>query len=220
MQTLNITFDLETCALCPTAAVMSIGAVVWNDKAEDTPFALDDGFEKGVSFYRHVDLRSSFLDGFAFDKKTSEWWASQDDKVKKALLDYDDNPLEPIDCVVDDFFCFIQDTKKEVSAKETKLWSQGADFDIAILRNICDKYNMEIPVNYRNFRDHRTFFMEGARLLCDKSGAEFDPERAYLLVDQYEGDGEAHDPIFDCKKSIYSTWQMMKHLRCFGNNNE
>ena len=220
MQTLNITFDLETCALCPTAAVMSIGAVVWNDKAEDTPFALDDGFEKGVSFYRHVDLRSSFLDGFAFDKKTSEWWSSQDDKVKKAVLDYDDNPLEPIDCVVDDFFCFIQDTKKEVSAKEIKLWSQGADFDIAILRNICDKYNMEIPVNYRNFRDHRTFFMEGARLLCDKSGAEFDPERAYLLVDQYEGDGEAHDPIFDCKKSIYSTWQMMKHLRCFGNNNE
>lgn len=220
MQTLNITFDLETCALCPTAAVMSIGAVVWNDKAEDTPFALDDGFEKGVSFYRHVDLRSSFLDGFAFDKKTSEWWSSQDDKAKKALLDYDDNPLEPIDCVVDDFFCFIQDTKKEVSAKEIKLWSQGADFDIAILRNICDKYNMEIPVNYRNFRDHRTFFMEGARLLCDKSGAEFDPERAYLLVDQYEGDGEAHDPIFDCKKSIYSTWQMMKHLRCFGNNNE
>lgn len=219
MQTLNITFDLETCALCPTAAVMSIGAVVWNDKAEDTPFALD-GFEKGVSFYRHVDLRSSFLDGFAFDKKTSEWWASQDDKVKKAVLDYDDNPLEPIDCVVDDFFCFIQNTKKEVSAKEIKLWSQGADFDIAILRNICDKYNMEIPVNYRNFRDHRTFFMEGARLLCDKSGAEFDPERAYLLVDQYEGDGEAHDPIFDCKKSIYSTWQMMKHLRCFGNNNE
>lgn len=220
MQTLNITFNLETCALCPTAAVMSIGAVVWNDKAEDTPFALDDGFEKGVSFYRHVDLRSSFLDGFAFDKKTSELWASQDDKVKKALLDYDDTPLEPIDCVVDDFFCFIQDTKKEVSAKEIKLWSQGADFYIAILRNICHKYNMEIPVNYRNFRDHRTFFMEGARLLCDKSGAEFDPERAYLLVDQYEGDGEAHDPIFDCKKSIYSTWQMMKHLRCFGNNNE
>lgn len=220
MQTLNITFDLETCALCPTAAVMSIGAVVWNDKAEDSPFALDDGLEKGVSFYRHVDLRSSFLDGFTFDKKTSEWWASQNDKVKKAVLDYDDDPLKPIDCVVDDFFCFIQDTKKEVPAKQINLWSQGTDFDIAILRNICDKYNMEIPVNYRNFRDHRTFFMEGARLLCDKSGTEFDPERAYLLVDQYEGDGEAHDPIFDCKKSIYSTWQMMKHLRCLGNNNE
>ncbi len=37
----DITFDLETCALCPTAAVMSTGAVVWNRDGEDTPF-LDD----------------------------------------------------------------------------------------------------------------------------------------------------------------------------------
>lgn len=38
---IDITFDLETCALCLTAVVMSIGAVVWNRDGEDTPF-LDD----------------------------------------------------------------------------------------------------------------------------------------------------------------------------------
>lgn len=38
---IDITFDLETRALCPTATVMSIAAVVWNRKGEDTPF-LDD----------------------------------------------------------------------------------------------------------------------------------------------------------------------------------
>ena len=26
-------------------------------------------------------------------------------------------------------------------------------------------------------------------------------------------EGAAHDPIFDCKRSIYSTWQMMKKIR-------
>lgn len=220
MQTLNITFDLETCALCPTAAVMSIGAVAWNDKAEETPFDLTGVYKEGYSFYRHVDLRSSFLDGFTFDAKTAKWWMAQSAEAKKSLLELDAEPLMPIDVVVGDFFRFFLCLQKEMSAPKINLWSQGTDFDIAILRNICDKYNIEIPVNYRNFRDHRTFFMEGARLLCDKSGTEFDPERAYLLVDQYEGDGEAHDPIFDCKKSIYSTWQMMKHLRCLGNNNE
>ena len=79
MGELNITFDLETCALCPTAAVMSIGAVAWNAAAEDDPFT--DGLSGGYSFYRHVDLRSSFVDGLTFDKKTSEWWATQGDDV-------------------------------------------------------------------------------------------------------------------------------------------
>ena len=49
MGELNITFDLETCALCPTAAVMSIGAVAWNAAAEDDPagkaVAAVSGFE-------------------------------------------------------------------------------------------------------------------------------------------------------------------------------
>lgn len=208
---LNITFDLETCALCPTAAVMSIGAVAWNADAEDNPFAFK--FSNDYSFYRHVDLRSSFVDGFTFDSKTSEWWATQDDDAKKALLEYDAVPLHPIDEVIENFFGFIQYVQEETSAKEVKLWSQGTDFDIAILRNICSKYGIEIPVSYKNFRDHRTFFMEGAKIICDKAGVELDERKEYQLVEEYDGPGEPHNPVFDCKRSINSTWQMMKHLR-------
>lgn len=208
---LNITFDLETCALCPTAAVMSIGAVAWNADAEDNPFT--DGFSNDYCFYRHVDLRSSFVDGFTFDSKTSEWWATQDDGAKKALLEYDDVPLHPIADVIEDFVYFIQYIQEEMSAKEVKLWSQGSDFDIAILKNICRKYGIEEPVSYKNFRDHRTFFMEGAKIICDKAGVELDERKAYSLVDEYDGPGEPHNPVFDCRRSIFSTWQMMKLLR-------
>lgn len=208
---INITFDLETCSLCPTAAVMSIGAVAWNADAEVNPFT--DGFSGDYCFYRHVDLRSSFVDGFSFDKKTSDWWTTQKDDAKRSLLEYDEMPLRPIDIVIEEFFRFITSVQAENSAKEVKLWSQGSDFDIAILRNICRKYDMEIPVRYNNFRDHRTFFMEGAKIICDKVGVEFDDNRAYLLVDEYDGSGEPHNPVYDCKRSIYSTWQMMKHLK-------
>lgn len=208
---LNITFDLETCALCPTAAVMSIGAVAWNADAEDNPF--EDGFPNDYRFYRHVDLRSSFVDGFTFDEKTSSWWASQSDDAKRSLLEYDVIPLRSIDSVIEDFFVFIKYIQKEVSAKDVKLWSQGTDFDIAILKNICRKYDIEVPVSHKNFRDHRTFFMEGAKIICDKAGVELDEHKAYQLVDEYDGPGEPHDPVFDCKRSIFSTWQMMKHLR-------
>lgn len=208
---LNITFDLETCALCPTAAVMSIGAVAWNADAEDNPFT--DGFSGDYCFYRHVDLCSSFVDGFTFDNKTAEWWATQEDGAKKALLEYDDVPLHPIADVIEDFVYFIQYIQEETSAKEVKLWSQGTDFDIAILKNICRKYGIEMPVSYKNFRDHRTFFMEGAKIICDKAGVELDEHKAYSLVDEYDGPGEPHNPVFDCRRSIFSTWQMMKHLR-------
>lgn len=211
MGELNITFDLETCALCPTAAVMSIGAVAWNAAAEDDPFT--DGLSDGYFFYRHVDLRSSFIDGLTFDRKTSEWWATQGDDVKKSLLDYDEKPLQSIDSVIEDFFSFIAYVQDETSAMEVKLWSQGTDFDIGILKNICSKYSIEIPVSYKNFRDHRTFFMEGAKIVCGEAGVELDSNKAYLLVNEYDGPGEPHNPVYDCKRSIYSTWQMMKHLR-------
>lgn len=208
---LNITFDLETCALCPTAAVMSIGAVAWNADAEDNPFT--EGFHGEYCFYRHVDLRSSFVDGFTFDGKTSEWWATQNEEAKKALLEYDEVPLRPVDSVIEDFFSFIQYVQEETSAKNVKLWSQGTDFDIAILRNICRKYDIEVPVSHKNFRDHRTFFLEGAQIIYDKDGVEFDEHKAYQLVYAYAGSGEPHNPVFDCKRSIFSTWQMMKRLR-------
>lgn len=213
---INVTFDLETCALCPTAAVMSIGAVAWNADAEVNPFT--DGFSGDYCFYQHVDLRSSFVDGFTFEKKTSDWWMTQDDDAKKALLEYDEMPLRPIDIVIKDFFGFISSVQTENSTKEVKLWSQGSDFDIAILRNICSKYNIEIPVSYKNFRDHRTFFMEGAKIVCDKAGVELDDSKAYLMVDEYDGPGEPHNPIYDCKRSIWFTWQMMKHLNSLAVN--
>ena len=209
---LNVTFDLETCALCPTAAVMSIGAVAWNADAEDNPFT--EGFPGEYCFYRHVDLRSSFVDGFTFDGKTSEWWATQNEDAKKALLEYDDVPLRSIDGVIEDFFGFIQHVQKETSAKEVKLWSQGTDFDIANLKNICGKYDIEIPVSHKNFRDHRTFFLEGTNIICGKPGAELDDEhKTYPVVVEYDGPGEPHNPVFDCKRSIFSTWQIMKRLR-------
>lgn len=40
MKTLDVTFDLETCSLQPTAAVMSVGAVAWDRTAQDVPFNL------------------------------------------------------------------------------------------------------------------------------------------------------------------------------------
>lgn len=219
---LDITFDLETCALCPTAAVMSFGAVAWDRNKAETPFFHTDANNRELDadfvFSFHVDLRSMFLDGFTFDQNTAKWWSEQSADAKKSLLDWDteDTPCMPIETVVKGFIDWIGDVMRVTGEKDVCLWSQGADFDIAILRNICNKYDITLPISYKNFRDHRTFFLEGAHTICDIAGIEFDPSRAYTLVDELDVKGGApHDPVFDCQRSIYATWQMMKHLRCF-----
>lgn len=213
MDILDITFDFETCALCPTAAVMSIGAVAWGRDFENTPFFGEgNGMKTLCQFYKHVDLRSQFLDGFTFDASTSIWWKEKDSKAKQELLSDDDTtPLLSIEGVMEHFFAWIKGLSEDLSADNIYLWAQGTDFDIAILRHICHRYNKQIPVRYTKFRDHRTFFLEGARLLS--RGGRDEIRYSDFAEDFDDGENIVHSPLYDCKRSIYSTWQMMKQLK-------
>ena len=217
---LDITIDFETCSLCPTAAVMSIGSVAWRRDNTASPFyQLKDGKQDPASVFScHIDLRSMFINGFAFDEKTAEWWKAKTDEAKASLLSSDsyELPCRPIDVAVKDLFEWMQDFKKEQYEQDICLWAQGSDFDIAILRNICYKFGIEVPVHYTNFRDHRTFIYEAARLIYKAKGESYVPSKAYKLVEDYKniGKGAEHDSVFDCNRSIYSTWQMMRMLDC------
>lgn len=217
---LDITIDLETCSLCPTAAVMSIGAVAWRRDNTASPFyQLKDGKQDPASVFScHIDLRSMFINGFAFDEKTAEWWKTKTDEAKASLLSSDsyELPCRPIDVAVKGLFEWIEDFKKEQGEQEVCLWAQGSDFDIAILRYICYKFGIDMPLPHTGFRDHRTFIYEAARLICKARGWSYDPSKAYILVEDYKNieKGAEHDPVFDCNRSIYSTWQMMRKLDC------
>lgn len=223
---IDITIDFETTSLAPTAAIMSVGAVAWKRYDEESPFfGRGDGLLRYPTFSAHVDLRSCFVEGFTFDQSTAEWWSHQSEKAKQALLDYDDgdNPCLPIDIVIADLLGWIKDDVQEaLGDTELCLWAQGTDFDIAILRYACYKLGIKFTIKHTQFRDHRTYYLEGARLLWLLNNAlghenvPFSVDWAYKQTQDYQDiadEGAAHDPIFDCKRSIYSTWQMMKKIR-------
>lgn len=219
---IDVTVDLETCSLSPTAAVMSLGAVAWKRYGNESPFFDEgDGVLRNSTFFAHVDLRSMFINGFAFDKSTAEWWSKQSDEAKAALLDSDneESPCQPIDVVVNDLFGWIAYIKKKLGDDELCLWAQGTDFDVAVLRYICYKLGIKFEIKHTSLRDHRTFYLECARIIWDAAepnGERFDLDKAYALTMDYKDitdEGAAHDPVFDCKRSIYSTWQMMKKIR-------
>ena len=217
---LDITIDFETCSLCPTAAVMSIGAVAWRRDNETSPFyQLTDGTHDPASVFScHIDLRSMFVNGFTFDERTAAWWGTKMDEAKASLLSSDsyELPCRPIEVAVKDLFEWANDFKKEQGEQDVCLWAQGADFDIAILRNICYKFGIHTPLPYTNFRDHRTFTYEAAHLICNSCDMSYDPSKTFDMVEDYKTieQGAEHDPVFDCKRSIYSTWQMMRKLAC------
>lgn len=217
---LDITIDLETCSLCPTAAVMSIGSVAWRRDNTASPFYnLKGGKQDPASVFScHIDLRSMFINGFTFDEKTAAWWKAKTDEAKDSLLSNDsyELPCRPIDVAVKDLFEWAQDFKKEQGEQDVCLWAQGSDFDIAILRYICYKFGIDMPLPHTGFRDHRTFIYEAARLICNVRGWSYDPSKAYSLIEDYKNieNGAEHDPVFDCNRSIYSTWQMMRKLDC------
>lgn len=215
---LDITIDFETCSLCPTAAVMSIGAVAWRRDNTASPFYnLKGGKQDPASVFScHIDLRSMFINGFTFDEKTAAWWNTKTDEAKTSLLSSDsyELPCRPIDVAVKDLFEWIEDFKKEQGEQDICLWAQGSDFDIAILRYICYKFGIDIPLPYTSTRDHRTFIYEAARLIYKAKEEPYVPSKAYYLVEDYKNieKGAEHDPVFDCNRSIYSTWQMMRKL--------
>ena len=178
---LDITIDFETCSLCPTAAVMSIGAVAWKRDNETSPFyQLIDGTHDPASVFScHIDLRSMFVNGFTFDERTAAWWGTKMDEAKASLLSSDsyELPCRPIEVAVKDLFEWANDFKKDQGEQDVCLWAQGADFDIAILRNICYKFGIDTPLPYTSFRDHRTFTYEAARLIFDSCDMPYDTSK-------------------------------------------
>lgn len=228
MTHLDFTIDFETCSLSANAAVMQVAVVPWFRDNESDPFC--SGHEE-APFVGYVDLRTCVVDGFDFDPATIRWWEQRGNAAKAAVTA---ELPEAITDVLINTLDYIRRIVKRYELQSICLWCQGPDVDIAILRNLCRKYdiNLEDIVPHTQFRDCRTIILEAALIEAERSmngkstkanGIALplqilaDPSLAYRLFDplpeQYTSGKEAHDALYDALRSSWNTWQALGWIK-------
>lgn len=238
MKHLDFTIDFETCSMSANAAVMQVAIVPWLRDNDCDPFCSEEGVP--CPYVGYVDLRTCVVDGFDFDPATVKWWSERSYAAKKAVTA--DLP-KPVSDVLITTLDYIRDIKKRHDVDSMCLWCQGPDVDIAILRNLCRKYdvNLEDIIPHTCFRDCRTVILEAAyKLACQQrldaiataetllqdgtpvpSPAVSPQEvlagsrKAYDLFPPLPSryDGCLHDANYDALRSTWYTWQALRVLR-------
>lgn len=190
---LNVMIDLETLSLSPNAAIIQIAT---------KPFRLDGmdvekpngGSLDAPSLLTDVDATTCAMYNFDFDKGTIEWWSKNSLANEAFMSRYrcSNSILYALEQLSDAF----KHWKDETGTDEIVVWSQGTDFDIAVIRNAYRKVfgsESSLPWKYTNTRDARTYFLEAAQIFAPNV------EKPYDLI---KTEGTQHHALADVEWSI------------------
>ena len=131
----DIMLDLETLSTDTDGAIVSIGAVRFNENS------IDDN-----SFYRVITIQSNIDEGRTISGSTLKWWLSQDAKAKAM---FQDETAVSLGQALDEFRDWVG-----ADAKTARVWGNGADFDNAMVKHAYA--NQGAPWEFYNSRCFRT----------------------------------------------------------------
>ncbi|WP_105215757.1 3'-5' exonuclease [Pseudoalteromonas sp. T1lg22] len=144
----NVMLDLETMGNGSKAAIVAIGACLFNPVTG----------EIGEKFEAIVSLKSSAYYG-EMDAGTVLWWMEQDDAARQVLLRKDAVVLKN---ALEQFTAWLDTNIAEW--KERVVWGNGCTFDNVILGNALKACRMKQPWPYSGDRDVRTLVDLGRTL--------------------------------------------------------
>jgi hypothetical protein len=138
----HVMIDLETLATVPGAAVISVGALVFDPM---------DRWFKGPHFYMNVDVKSCEEIGLVIDPRTHAWWQHPDRADAWAQMQTDQMPIAGVVKAFNMWF-------RKHAGSETPVWAHGAAFDFPIWEMATKFCGESVPWNFRYVRDTRTIF--------------------------------------------------------------
>jgi hypothetical protein len=163
MATKHVMLDLETLGTGSNAAILSIGAVVFDPFTKEWP-------ENPATFYRPVDLFTSMNAGGQIDASTIAWWMQQSDQARAdAFAQPEGAGRGAIQEVINDFadwLGFVSFADKvapdpmpdnfTLEGDEISIWGNGVGFDNVILANAYRRFGLPVPWNFHKDRCYRT----------------------------------------------------------------
>lgn len=137
----EIMLDLETMGVGNDAAIIAVGAVVF-DLASDT-------YTEENSFYSTVDLQSAVSSGGVISPSTVMWWMQQSDEARAEFL----NGGNHIEDTLSSFRGWLLNINRFY---DIQVWGNGSDFDNVILRSAYERVGLSTPWHFRENRCFRT----------------------------------------------------------------
>lgn len=139
---LRVMIDLETMGDGPDAAIVAIGACIFDHKT----IRID------VPLFSHtVSLVSSMMAGGQVSASTVMWWLKQSAVARRAL---ESEPHGSIGMAIQQFRKWWGDLPEQ----PVNVWSHGSTFDLVIMDQAHRRFGRSVPWGFRQVRDTRTVF--------------------------------------------------------------
>lgn len=135
----DIMVDCETLGVVADAVIMSIGAVrfdIDSDEIDDAAFYASISIDSNLDFKRRVQ------------ESTVVWWMKQSAKAQEVFHE----PKATLETALCEFSDWINETPGDKI-----MWSNGADFDIAMLAHAFTQATIDVPWLFWNSRCVRTY---------------------------------------------------------------
>lgn len=167
----NLMIDLETLSTDTSAAILSIGACIFDPATRVI---------EPCEFYEELGLSAALSQaGRSADSDTLLWWMNRGPEAKK-VLSAEPRHLSP---VLDMLSKYVLRSSPEA------VWSNGSNFDIAILEHAFSQAGIRVPWHFRDIRDVRTIVSLGRAIGADKNDIEFVGTPHHALHDaRYQAD--------------------------------
>lgn len=157
MQTCNgvdLMVDLETLGVNQTAPIISMGAVLFDPRAQDTFEGL-----YARAFYIGVDIEDAVNICGPAEGGTIKWWFGQSDAAIKRVIGGENASVrESLDKLWR--YTMTRDNRSPDAIRALplpqKIWAKDPDFDCRILQNACAKSKCVYPFHFSNGRSVRT----------------------------------------------------------------
>jgi hypothetical protein len=183
---MHIMLDLETMGTSSNAAIVAIGAVLFEPATG----------KLNASFYRIIDLVDAAEFG-ELDAGTVKWWILQSEAARQ-IFSADEQTVS-LTRALCDFSEWLEEHQQD-ERDMPQIWGNGAGFDCVILRNAFEATGIPTPWKFWHERDVRTIVELGRAVLG------YDPKLDMPF------DGVAHNALVDARHQaqyVSAIWQRL-----------